>query len=66
MNKSKTKDDCYFYNWGNGYPREYGARCEFHETFFSSKRQLAGGYHEKLKPNCKKCDEYTPKIVSHK
>lgn len=64
---SETKDDCYYYNWGGDldrlktrplYPREYGARCEFHNEFFSSKRQLPDGNHKGLKPDCGTCEHY--------
>ena len=67
---SETRDNCYYYNYGGDssfhgdrppYPKIYGARCEFYEKFFSSKRQIAQGEHEELKPDCDKCQEYRNK-----
>ena len=46
-----TKSDCKYYNWGNGYPREYGARCERFKMFF---RQTNG----RLLPDCEGCRWY--------
>lgn len=53
MKKSETNDKCKYYNWGGGkgyvsYPREYGARCEKYNEFFSR----ANG---KLTPQCHGC-----------
>lgn len=55
----ETKSNCKFYNWNDNldypsYPREYGARCEHHNEFFSK----ASG---QLKPDCQTCPDYKPK-----
>lgn len=50
-----TKADCRYYNWGDGYPREYGARCERFKMFF---RQTNG----RLLPDCERCREYEKKM----
>ena len=54
--KNKTKRNCKYYNWGNNpdyeyrCPREYGARCEKFNTFFSI-------INDRLEPNCFECEE---------
>lgn len=59
MDEQATNSNCEFYNWVGDidkgyftYPREYGARCEKHNKFFSSKDGI-------LEPNCFKCCEMT-------
>lgn len=54
--EQKTDRECFYYSWGGNikrgyttYPREYGARCEFHKEFF--KRDEEGI----LSPNCYSC-----------
>jgi hypothetical protein len=56
-NKNHTSSSCYYYNWGGdsdkgypSYPREYGARCEFHKEFFSEKDGI-------IIPHCSSCSE---------
>lgn len=53
----EIKRDCVFYNWGGDpslgypcYPREYGARCECHSTFFQET-----GKPGRVEPDCVKC-----------
>jgi hypothetical protein len=54
----ETNSDCYFYNWGNNLnfdykcPREYGARCEYYDKFFSAKNFTGEG----LDPDCTICN----------
>lgn len=60
--EEQTNPECKYYNWGGSihrkegkviadypsYPREYGARCEAHNQFFT---RVDG----KLTPCCPKC-----------
>jgi hypothetical protein len=58
----KTKPDCPFYdqggnskfNWPSA-PSAYGARCNFHNKFFSKREEV-------LSPNCFECPGYEPAI----
>jgi PTH2 family peptidyl-tRNA hydrolase len=34
MDDIQINRDCSYYNWGNCYPRELGARCEKHDQWF--------------------------------
>ncbi len=43
------------FRWGDGYPREYGVRCERFKMFF---RQTNG----RLLPDCERCREYEKKM----
>lgn len=57
MKKSETNSNCQYYNWGgsgkySSYPREYGARCEKYDRFFTKDFD---GNKEILKPQCWKC-----------
>ena len=55
------KRHCNYYNWGSNplydypCPREYGARCEFYNEFFSVN---AKGI---TSPLCKDCEHYEKK-----
>lgn len=49
--------NCPYYNWGGtrhypSYPREYGARCEYHNLFFQSNQ-----------PDCTNCPHKHPQTL---
>ena len=57
LKENEMKRDCDFYNWNDNqkyssFPREYGARCEFHNQFFKRTRE------NKIEPSCYKCENY--------
>lgn len=57
MKIKETNSECYYYNWGDNpnfeyvCPREYGARCEFHNKFFSAYDNTG----KDLNPDCTNC-----------
>ena len=44
-----TNSKCEHYNWGDGYPSAYGARCKKFNKFFSKDKN------GRLEPNCFEC-----------
>ena len=57
IKKNEMKRDCYYYNWNDNenfgsYFKKYGARCEYHDTFFSR------NYCNMIEPSCYQCDYY--------
>jgi hypothetical protein len=55
MENNKAKINCRFYNWGKGYPKIYGARCDKFNKFFSKDKR------GKLNPQCSTCPDYEEK-----
>lgn len=56
IKREEPKRECRYYNWGGDldkryicYPREYGARCEFYDEFFTRDENGV------LNPNCLAC-----------
>lgn len=64
MKITKIERECFFYNHGNNpnfeyrCPLEYGARCEFYDTFFSAYTiDIDTKEPVNLKPDCSECPE---------